>query len=96
MTSLTSGSGAFRILYVFSSKEMPILSVIIAIETLNNWSLFFLFGLCCRLHRLITLYQYVHDALHARSGQAQGPLKLQLVRTDKEIIMGWVSHFVLS
>lgn len=41
--------------------------------------------------RLITLYQIVHDALHARSGQEQGPLKLQCVRTEKEIIMGWVS-----
>ena len=41
---------------------------------------------------LITLYQVVHDALHARSGQVQGPLKLQCIKTDKEMIMGWASH----
>lgn len=40
--------------------------------------------------RLITLYQTVHDELHARSGQIQGPLKLQCIRTDTEIVMGWV------
>jgi len=42
--------------------------------------------------RLITLYQCVHDALHARSGQAQGPLKLTFIRTEKEIVMGWVTQ----
>ncbi|KAF9519709.1 hypothetical protein BS47DRAFT_1370687 [Hydnum rufescens UP504] len=42
--------------------------------------------------RLITLYQCVHDALHARSGQAQGPLKLHFLRTEKEIVMGWVTQ----
>lgn len=40
--------------------------------------------------RLITMYQVVYDAIHAKSGQS-GPLKLQYVRTQKEIVMGWVS-----
>ncbi|KAF8339621.1 trafficking protein Mon1-domain-containing protein [Cantharellus anzutake] len=42
--------------------------------------------------RLITLYQKVHDALWARSGQAHGLLKLQLLRTNKEVVMGWVTQ----
>ncbi|KAG9034429.1 Vacuolar fusion protein mon1 [Tulasnella sp. JGI-2019a] len=41
--------------------------------------------------RLITMYQVIHDALHARSGQPGGPLKLQFIRTDKECILGWVT-----
>jgi hypothetical protein len=41
--------------------------------------------------RLVTLYQTIHDALHAKSGQAGGPVKLQLIRTDNECVMGWVS-----
>lgn len=41
--------------------------------------------------RLVTLYQTIHDALHAKSGQAEGPVKLQLIRTDTECVMGWVS-----
>jgi len=41
--------------------------------------------------RLITLYQLVHDAIHARSGQLGGPLKLQFIRTDKECILGWIT-----
>jgi hypothetical protein len=40
--------------------------------------------------RLITLYQTVHDAIHAKSGQMAG-LKLQYLRTEKESVMGWVS-----
>jgi hypothetical protein len=40
--------------------------------------------------RLITMYQVVYDAIHAKSGQS-GPLKLQYIRTEKEIVMGWVS-----
>lgn len=55
-------------------------------------------GLMERLesNRLMTLYQIVHDAIHARSGQEQGPLKLQCIRTEREIVMGWVSfgHFI--
>ena len=39
---------------------------------------------------LITLYQTVHDAIHAKSGQ-EGTLKLQYLRTEKESILGWVS-----
>jgi hypothetical protein len=39
--------------------------------------------------RVVTLYQRLHDAVHARSGQAGG-LKLMYVRTDKESVMGWV------
>jgi hypothetical protein len=38
----------------------------------------------------VTLYQTVHDAIHAKSGQGGG-LKLQYIRTEKESIMGWVS-----
>lgn len=40
--------------------------------------------------RLITMYQVVYDAIHAKSGQS-GPLKLQYIRTKQEIVMGWVS-----
>ncbi|KAF8527468.1 DUF254-domain-containing protein [Hysterangium stoloniferum] len=42
-------------------------------------------------HRLITLYQTVHDAIHAKSGQG-GPLKLQYIRTEKEAVMGWITQ----
>jgi hypothetical protein len=41
--------------------------------------------------RLITLYQTLHDAIHAKSGQ-EGPLKLQYIRTEKESVMGWVCY----
>jgi len=41
--------------------------------------------------RLITLYQILHDAIHAKSGQA-GPLRLQYIRTEKEAVLGWVSN----
>ncbi|KZT23471.1 DUF254-domain-containing protein [Neolentinus lepideus HHB14362 ss-1] len=37
------------------------------------------------VHRLITLYQILHDAIHARSGQG-GSLKLQYIKTEKECI----------
>lgn len=37
------------------------------------------------------MYQVVYDAIHAKSGQS-GPLKLQCIRTEKEIVMGWVSR----
>ena len=36
------------------------------------------------------MYQVVYDAIHAKSGQS-GQLKLQYVRTEREIVMGWVS-----
>jgi hypothetical protein len=39
--------------------------------------------------RLITLYQTMHDNIHAKSGQDL-PLKLQYIRTEKEAVMGWV------
>jgi hypothetical protein len=47
--------------------------------------------------RLIGLYQLMHDAIHAKSGQGSG-LKLQFIRTEKECVMGWVSSgiFVTS
>lgn len=45
--------------------------------------------------RIITMYQVVYDAIHAKSSQS-GPLKLQYIRTEKEIIMGWVSLFLFS
>lgn len=40
--------------------------------------------------RLITLYQTLHDNIHAKSGQ-EGTLKLQYIRTEKESVLGWVS-----
>ena len=41
--------------------------------------------------RLVTLYQTLHDAVHAKSGQG-GTLKMQYVRTERESVLGWVSH----
>jgi len=41
--------------------------------------------------RLITLYQLIHDAIHAKSGQ-EAPLKLQYVRTENESVMGWITQ----
>lgn len=41
--------------------------------------------------RLITLYQTLHDAIHAKSGQSE-PLKLQYIRTEKECVMGWITQ----
>jgi len=38
----------------------------------------------------MTLYQTLHDGIHAKSGQ-EGTLKLQYIRTEKESVMGWVS-----
>ncbi|PPR07114.1 hypothetical protein CVT24_010950 [Panaeolus cyanescens] len=38
--------------------------------------------------RLVTLYQTLHDAIHAKSGQESG-LKLQYIRTESESVMGW-------
>lgn len=44
--------------------------------------------------RLITLYQSLYDAIHAKSGQGS-TLKLQYMRLQNECVMGWVSllHF---
>ncbi|KAG2359191.1 hypothetical protein BDR07DRAFT_1378860 [Suillus spraguei] len=39
--------------------------------------------------RIVTLYQIVHDAIHSKSGQT-GSLKLQYIRTEKEIVMAWL------
>ncbi|KIJ54397.1 hypothetical protein M422DRAFT_154257 [Sphaerobolus stellatus SS14] len=41
--------------------------------------------------RLITLYQILHDAIHAKSGQA-GSLRLQYIRTEKEAVLGWITQ----
>ncbi|KAG6887771.1 hypothetical protein C0995_012885 [Termitomyces sp. Mi166 len=41
--------------------------------------------------RLIILYQTLHDAIHAKSGQ-EGTLKLQYIRTEKESVMGWITQ----
>ncbi|KAG1772371.1 DUF254-domain-containing protein [Suillus occidentalis] len=41
--------------------------------------------------RIVTLYQTVHDAIHAKSGQT-GNLKLQYIRTEKEIVLGWITQ----
>ncbi|KAG2352909.1 hypothetical protein BDR07DRAFT_791855 [Suillus spraguei] len=46
-------------------------------------------------HGIVTLYQIVHDAIHAKSGQT-GALKLQYIRTEKEIVMGRVSVWLLN
>lgn len=43
------------------------------------------------IRRIITMYQTVYDAIHAKSGQS-GPLKLQCIRTDKETVMGWITQ----
>ena len=40
-------------------------------------------------HRLLTLYQIIYDAIHAKSGQER-TLKLQYLRTGQESVMGWV------
>lgn len=41
--------------------------------------------------RLVTLYQTLHDGIHAKSGQSE-PLKLQYLRTEKECVMGWITQ----
>ncbi|KAK0187930.1 vacuolar fusion protein MON1 [Armillaria mellea] len=41
--------------------------------------------------RIITLYQVLHDAIHAKSGQSE-TLKLQYIRTEKESVMGWITQ----
>ncbi|KAF8349271.1 trafficking protein Mon1-domain-containing protein [Amanita rubescens] len=41
--------------------------------------------------RLITLYQMIHDSIHAKSGQ-EGTLKLQYLRTEKESLLGWITQ----
>ncbi|KAI0300286.1 trafficking protein Mon1-domain-containing protein [Russula brevipes] len=41
--------------------------------------------------RLVTLYQTMHDNIHAKSGQDL-PLKLQYIRTEKEAVMGWITQ----
>jgi len=40
---------------------------------------------------LVTLYQTMHDNIHAKSGQDL-PLKLQYIRTEKEAVMGWITQ----
>ncbi|EJT98822.1 DUF254-domain-containing protein [Dacryopinax primogenitus] len=40
--------------------------------------------------RLVTLYQQVHDTLHARSGQKEA-LSLHHIRTPRETVMGWTT-----
>ena len=45
--------------------------------------------------RLITLYQTLHDAIHAKSGQGS-TLKLQYIRTERESVMGWVCCYRIS
>ncbi|KAJ7781773.1 trafficking protein Mon1-domain-containing protein [Mycena maculata] len=41
--------------------------------------------------RLTTLYQILHDAIHAKSGQ-EASLKLQYIRSEKESVMGWITQ----
>jgi hypothetical protein len=45
------------------------------------------------VRRLVTLYQILYDAVHAKSGQEE-TLKLQYIRTEKESVMGWVGRFM--
>ncbi|KAJ3566111.1 hypothetical protein NP233_g7201 [Leucocoprinus birnbaumii] len=41
--------------------------------------------------KLITLYEKLHDSIHAKSGQSE-LLKLQYIRTDTESVMGWITQ----
>ncbi|TCD70523.1 Vacuolar fusion protein mon1 [Steccherinum ochraceum] len=41
--------------------------------------------------RLITLYQILHDNIHAKSGQ-ESQLKMQYIRTERESVMGWITQ----
>jgi len=41
--------------------------------------------------RIITLYQVLHDSIHAKSGQDEG-LKLQYFRTETESVLGWITQ----
>ncbi|KAI0712079.1 trafficking protein Mon1-domain-containing protein [Earliella scabrosa] len=41
--------------------------------------------------RLLTLYQTLFDAIHAKSGQER-TLKLQYIRTSQESVMGWITQ----
>ena len=47
------------------------------------------------LFRLITLYQILHDSIHAKSGQ-KGTLKLQYIKTRHESVMGWVRSLTVD
>lgn len=49
---------------------------------------------CLFASRLVTLYQTLHDAIHAKSGQ-QSTLKLQYIHTERESVLGWVSSSIL-
>nr|XP_031857430.1 uncharacterized protein CI109_007157 [Kwoniella shandongensis]KAA5524502.1 hypothetical protein CI109_007157 [Kwoniella shandongensis] len=40
--------------------------------------------------RLITAYQKLHDAVHAKSGQSS-PLKLVYIRTEHEVCLAWIT-----
>ncbi|KAJ4489371.1 trafficking protein Mon1-domain-containing protein [Lentinula edodes] len=48
--------------------------------------------------RIITLYQLVHDAIHAKGmsnpgkGEARESLKLQYLRTETEAVLGWITQ----
>ncbi|KAJ3757042.1 trafficking protein Mon1-domain-containing protein [Lentinula raphanica] len=48
--------------------------------------------------RIITLYQLVHDAIHAKGmstlekGEAKEGLKLQYLKTDTEAVLGWMTQ----
>ncbi|CDO71428.1 hypothetical protein BN946_scf184909.g22 [Trametes cinnabarina] len=41
--------------------------------------------------RVVTLYQTLFDAIHAKSGQER-TLKLQYIRTGQESVMGWITQ----
>lgn len=46
-----------------------------------------------RIYRLVTTYQKLHDAVHAKSGQAS-PLKLIYISTEHEACLVWVSTYL--
>jgi len=43
---------------------------------------------------LLTLYQQLHDTVHARSGQT-APLRLVYMKTEHEAVLAWVSEDAL-
>lgn len=43
------------------------------------------------MRRVVTMYQNIYDAIHAKSGQA-GALKMQCIRTEKETVIGWITQ----
>lgn len=74
--------------YQNSEDQKRFVFLVASYFLLNPWYIF-------AFPSLITLYQTLHDAIHARSGQA-GPLRLQYIRTDKEAVLGWVRKLQIA